>query len=145
VYDEGRIISYTLDFMRRRAEGFASTMEFLIASAAQTLRAEGAEFVSLSGAPLAKVGRSTDPTARSTMAAALDRLLDGLGRTLEPVYGFRSLLAFKAKFQPSYEPMYMTFADHAALPSIGSAIARAYLPDMTFKQGIAMLRTLIER
>jgi hypothetical protein len=29
---------------------------------------------------------------------ALQRLLDVSGRTLEPVYGFRSLLAFKAKF-----------------------------------------------
>ena len=103
------------------------------------------EFLSLSGAPLAKLNRSTDPAERSTMALALDRLLDQLGRTLEPVYGFRSLLAFKAKFQPSYEPMYMTFADHAALPSIGSGIARAYLPHMSIKQRIVMLGNLINR
>ena len=34
------------------------------------------------------------------------RLLDVLGRTLEPVYGFRSLLAFKSKFQPSHRKKY---------------------------------------
>ncbi|MEV6242462.1 hypothetical protein [Lentzea sp. NPDC051838] len=40
--------------------------------------------------------------------------LDLTGQVMEPVYGFRSLFAFKAKFQPSYRPMYMAYLD--ALP-----------------------------
>jgi phosphatidylglycerol lysyltransferase len=34
-------------------------------------------------------------------------VLDLAGHALEPVYGFRSLLAFTAKFQPRYEPLFL--------------------------------------
>lgn len=151
VYRDGRVVGWTLDFMRRRANGFRPAMEFLIASAALSLKEEGAEFVSLSGAPLATIDPGSDPgdadpeeaRERGTLAAVMDTVLDLLGRTLEPVYGFRSLLAFKAKFQPDYVPMYMTFADPAALPSIGNAVGRAYLPEVSFGQGLRLVRTLL--
>ncbi|MFC4604331.1 bifunctional lysylphosphatidylglycerol flippase/synthetase MprF [Rhodococcus kronopolitis] len=157
VYRDGEVVGWTLDFMRRRTEGFRPAMEFLIASAALLLAEEGAEFVSLSGAPLAKVEAADaddiDETGdddeerweRSVFGAVMDRVLDVLGRTLEPVYGFRSLLAFKSKFQPEYVPMYMTFPDPAALPSIGNAIGRAYLPDVSLGQGLRLVRTVIGR
>ena len=149
VYEDGEIVGWTLDFMRRRSEGFRPTMEFLIASAAILLKDEGVRFLSLSGAPLAKIDddRHADstPSEELTFSRLLDRLLDVLGRTLEPVYGFRSLLAFKSKFQPRYEPMHMTFADPAALPSIGNAVGRAYLPDVSIGQGVKLVRTMIER
>ncbi|MET4050171.1 phosphatidylglycerol lysyltransferase [Rhodococcus sp. UYP5] len=148
VYENGEIVGWTLDFMRRRAEGFRPAMEFLIASAALLLEQEGVRFLSLSGAPLAKIddGRGTETsTDASTFSTLLDRLLDVLGRTLEPVYGFRSLLAFKSKFQPRYESMHMTFADPAALPSIGNAVGRAYLPEVSLGQGYRLVRTMIER
>lgn len=159
VYENGEIVGWTLDFMRRRSEGFRPTMEFLIASAAILLQEEGVRFLSLSGAPLAKIddgraakGGSKDGPApdgvskdEMTFSALLDRLLDVLGKTLEPVYGFRSLLAFKSKFQPRYEPMHMTFADPAALPSIGNAVGRAYLPEVSLGQGYRLVRTMIER
>jgi len=74
---------------------------------------------------------------------AMARLLELLGRSIEPVYGFRSLLAFKAKFQPEYVPLYLTYPDPAALPTIGNAIARAYLPTISLTQGAALLRKLI--
>lgn len=152
VYRDGRVVGWTLDFMRRRADGgFRPAMEFLIASAALLLEREGAEFVSLSGAPLATMPQAGEdalavpPDVRPGLADAMDSLLEVLGQTLEPVYGFRSLLAFKSKFQPRYEPMYMCFADPVALPSIGNAIGRAYLPDVSFGQGVRLVRTLIQR
>lgn len=146
VYRDGEIVGWTLDFMRRRTEGFRPAMEFLIASAALSLQEEGYEFLSLSGAPLAKVGDPTEESIEaSTLSAVLERLLDVVGRTLEPVYGFRSLLAFKSKFQPVYEPMYMVFPDPAALPSIGNAIGRAYLPDVSLGQGVRLVRTMMAR
>lgn len=148
VYENGEIVGWTLDFMRRRSEGFRPTMEFLIASAAILLKEEGVRFLSLSGAPLAKVDdeRPENGTPEElTFSRLLDRLLDVLGRTLEPVYGFRSLLAFKSKFQPRYEPMHMTYADPAALPSIGNAVGRAYLPEVSLGQGYRLVRTMIER
>ena len=52
-FRDGVPVGWTLDFMRRRGEGFKGVMEFLIGTAALDLQKEGAEFVSLSGAPLA--------------------------------------------------------------------------------------------
>jgi lysylphosphatidylglycerol synthetase-like protein (DUF2156 family) len=105
-------------------------VEFLIGSAVLAFQADGMRFVSLSGAPLARSASTTEP-------AAVERLLDMLSRELEPVYGFRSLHAFKTKFNPRYEPMYLAYRDEGDLPRIGMALTRAYLPDTN-------LRTLVK-
>lgn len=119
---DGEVGGWTLDVMRRRAGGFRPVMEFLIASTCLAFREEGAKFVSLSGAPLV---RSNDSTPRQMV----DRMLDALGSMMEPYYGFRSLHAFKAKFQPRHEPLYLAYRDEADLPRIGIALGRAYLPN----------------
>jgi lysylphosphatidylglycerol synthetase-like protein (DUF2156 family) len=138
VYRDGQPIGWTLDVMRRRDHSFNGTMEFLIASAALRFQTEGAEFVSLSGSPLAR----RDPDAALT---GTQRLLSVLGNTLEPVYGFQSLLAFKAKFQPHYQPLYLCYADPTALPRIGNAIVKAYLPDITLRQQARIAGRLLNR
>ncbi len=123
VYDGGEQVSgWTLDVMRRRTDGFRPVVEYLIASACLAFQAEGARFLSLSAAPLARSGSPEEETV-------LDRLLDALGAALEPYYGFRSLHTFKMKFKPRYEPLYLVYRDEADLPRIGVALTRAYLPD----------------
>ena len=137
VYASGSPIGWTLDFMRRNTDPgtFRGVMEFLIATAALTFQEEGARFVSLSGAPLARLDRGEQP-------CALQRLLDMIANTVEPVYGFQSLLHFKAKFQPDYQPLYLTYPDPAALGSIAAAIGRAYLPHLTPGQALRLLTKL---
>ena len=136
VYSEGgEVRGWTLDVMRRRTDGFRSVMEFMIASACLQFREQGAAFVSLSGAPLARGDVSQAELDRT------DRLLDRLGGALEPFYGFRSLHAFKAKFQPRFEAVHLAFRDEADLPRIGVALTRAYLPDATPWQLIAATRS----
>jgi lysylphosphatidylglycerol synthetase-like protein (DUF2156 family) len=128
VYSTGaEVRGWTLDVMRRLPDGFRPVTEFLIASACLSFREQGASFVSLSGAPLAHSG---DGTAER---AALERLLDQLGEAMEPLYGFRSLDSFKQKFRPRHEPVYLVFADEAALPRIGLALTSAYLPDASLR------------
>jgi lysylphosphatidylglycerol synthetase-like protein (DUF2156 family) len=122
----GAVRGWTLDVTRRRSGGFRPVSEFLIASACLAFQAQGAEFVSLSGAPLA---RAAGPEARP----AVDRLLDALGAAMEPHYGFRSLHAFKSKFSPRYEPLYLAYRDEADLPRIGMGLTRAYLPDASMR------------
>lgn len=123
----GKVGGWTLDVMRRSAHGFRPVMEFLIASACVQFRAEGARFVSLSGAPLARSGSGAPPRT-------VDRALESLGRVMEPYYGFRSLHAFKAKFQPRHVPLYLAYRDEADLPRIGLALSRAYLPDVRLRE-----------
>lgn len=81
---------WTLDVMRRRQDGFRPVMEFLIGSAALAFKDQHAQFISLSGAPLA---RSDEAAAGD--AASIDRMLESLGAAMEPFYGFRSLHTFK--------------------------------------------------
>jgi phosphatidylglycerol lysyltransferase len=137
VYADGRPVGWTIDFMRRSPDPGTcrGVMEFLIATAAQAFREEGARFVSLSAAPLARLDRSEQPRA-------VQGLLDMIGSAIEPVYGFRSLLRFKAKFQPVYEPLYLIYPDPAALGPIVIAIGRAYLPHLTSRQALRLLAKL---
>ena len=137
VYESGCLVGWTLDFMRRNTEPGTShgVMEFLIATAARTFQEEGARFVSLSGAPLARLDRGQQP-------CTVQRLLDMLANAMEPVYGFQSLLQFKGKFHPVYQPLYLTYPDPAAIGSIAAAIGRAYLPHLTSRQALSLFTKL---
>ncbi|MBB1019818.1 DUF2156 domain-containing protein [Dietzia sp. E1] len=133
---DGGVRGWTLDLMRKRnGPGANNMVEFLIARSALQFKEEGADHVSLSGAPLARSGDDDDEVA------ALDRGLDLLGQALEPYYGFRSLHHFKSKFNPRIEPVYLCFRDEADLPRIGVAIGRAYLPGATTRQLATLARS----
>ncbi|TQJ30405.1 bifunctional lysylphosphatidylglycerol flippase/synthetase MprF [Microbacterium sp. SLBN-146] len=123
---DGEVRGWTLDLMRRREGGFGPVMEFLIGSSAKQFSEEGAEIMSLSGAPLTH----DYPEDGGAIAALSDRMAE----ILEPVYGFRSLHRFKEKFHPRYETMYLLFRDESDLTRIGAGLTRAFLPDATLRQ-----------
>ena len=137
VYGEGRVKGWTLDLMRRRDGGFGPVMEYLIGSSALQFSAEGAEVMSLSGAPLAHEYPAD--------AGAIADLQERMAAMLEPVYGFASLHRFKQKFHPRYETMYLLYRDEADLTRIGAALTRAFLPHATLRQfaaaGVDLVRT----
>ncbi len=141
VYEDGRVVGWTLDFMRRRDDGFPPVMQYMIARAAVWGQENGYEILSLSGAPLAHAELQGEGEAGSS-AAYLDYILEILGKGLEPVYGFRSLLKFKSKFQPRYEPVFLTIPDLATLPQVGLAIGHAYLPNMTARDMVNLVGAL---
>lgn len=134
-WKKGEIVGWTLDFMRRSPDGMNGIMEFLIARCAELFKAQRIDFMSLSAAPLA---RGTDDSAPSTA----ERMLGYIGSRLEPVYGFRSLFAFKRKFQPQLYRLSMAYPDPLALPAIGVALARAYVPSLSVGQSIQFVRGL---
>lgn len=133
-YREGRVVGWTLDVMRRTNAAPNGVMEFLVASAADRMREDGAEKLSLSAAPLAQA-----PGAAPS-GDGVQSLLDLVGGVLEPVYGFRSLLRFKLKFGPDLHPLVLAYPDAVALPAIGVAVVRAYLPDLSLRQTLALAR-----
>ncbi|MFL0388336.1 bifunctional lysylphosphatidylglycerol flippase/synthetase MprF [Curtobacterium sp. 179-B 9B NHS] len=130
----GRVVGWTLDVMRRTGAAPNGVMEFLVASAAQRMREDGVERLSLSAAPLAQSAEG------SPAGEGVQDLLDLVGGVLEPVYGFRSLLRFKAKFGPELHPLVLAYPDPVALPAIGVAVVRAYLPDLSLRQAVALVR-----
>lgn len=142
-YRDGRVVGYTIDFMRRGDNAIPGIMEFIIASAALHMQQLGVEVLSLSGAPLA-TKPVNDEAAQQLDPSPMDRLLELLAHILEPAYGFASLFKFKSKFNPTYETIYMAYPDPLALPAIGTAIGKAYLPDVTPKEYVALARTLIK-
>ncbi|MGN8026774.1 bifunctional lysylphosphatidylglycerol flippase/synthetase MprF [Microbacterium sp. 22242] len=137
VWREGELIGRTLDFMRRADGAMPGVMEFAIASAALHMKDLGLQVMSLSGAPLAQTADGGDDESN-----AIKRLLGWLSRVLEPAYGFASLLRYKGKFNPDYRPMYLFYADNGQLPAIGLAIGRAYLPNASPAEYMALARSL---
>ncbi|WP_091323734.1 bifunctional lysylphosphatidylglycerol flippase/synthetase MprF [Arthrobacter sp. cf158] len=137
VYENSVVVSWTLDFMRRRGDTFPGVMEFLIASAIQHLRGS-VEVISLSGSPLAREKGEIEQQAEG-----LAGILDVVGQALEPVYGFRSLASFKSRFQPEYRTLYMYYQDPLHLPAMGRALSRAYLPGLSVRHSARLLRTLV--
>lgn len=137
VFTDQEITGWTLDFMRRRTDGFKGVMEFLIASAANHFKKE-VPMISLSGSPLANTGGSGTDGEQSV----IEKILGMLGNVLEPMYGFKSLAAFKSRFQPEHRTLYMYYQDPLALPAIGLAITAAYLPGLSARQSAEFLRQM---
>jgi phosphatidylglycerol lysyltransferase len=131
---EGRVVGWTLDVMRRTPAAPNGVMEFLVASAADRMREDGVERLSLSAAPLAQASEG------SSAGEGVQDLLELVGGVLEPVYGFRSLLRFKLKFGPDLHPLVLAYPDPVALPAIGIAVVRAYLPELSLRQAVALAR-----
>ncbi|MDR6437338.1 lysylphosphatidylglycerol synthetase-like protein (DUF2156 family) [Paenarthrobacter nicotinovorans] len=142
VFRNGVISGWTLDFMRRRTTGFKGVMEFLIASAVTHFKEE-VPMISLSGSPLANAGAGAIDGDGDH--SSLDRVLALLGNALEPMYGFKSLAAFKSRFQPEHRTLYMYYQDPLALPSIGIAVGSAYLPGLSTAQSAGLLRQMVAR
>ena len=164
VYEDGRVVCWTLDFMRRRGDAFPGVMEFLIASAVLELQGS-VEVISLSGSPLAKAsppaaaaaapeagkdlragttpGRRARDAGDNTGPEGLAGILDVVGGALEPVYGFRSLATFKSRFKPEYRTLYLYYQDPLQFPAMGRALSRAYLPGLSVRQSARLLRTLV--
>lgn len=132
-YRGGAVHGWTLDFMRRRIDGPNGVMEYVIAGAAERARDDGMSYLSLSAAPLARTTTADAPDS------AVEAVLSMLASSLEEMYGFRSLLAFKRKFQPELRPLLLAYPDPVSLPAIGLALLRAYLPGLTVRDALALL------
>ncbi len=167
VYEDGRLVSWTLDFMRRRGDAFPGVMEFLIASAVLELkgtrRGHFAFRLAAGQGPRSRGGRARrlpgnaegggqtgggetvgrEAGGNDAGPEGLAGILDVVGRALEPVYGFRSLATFKSRFKPDYRTLYLYYQDPLQLPAMGRALSRAYLPGLSVRQSARLLRTLV--
>lgn len=140
-YRDGKVIGWTLDFMRHRTDSVNGIMEFLIARMAERLRDEGdVEFMSLSAAPLAGMGDDPD---RAEESAVLRHALQMVADIMEPAYGFHSLFRFKLKFHPEEAKVYICYPDAAKLPQISLAVAQAYVPSLTPAEAMRFVKTIM--
>ncbi|MDU0479734.1 DUF2156 domain-containing protein [Staphylococcus chromogenes] len=130
-YVNGQVEGVVLDFMRRDTEGFRPVVEFLIAETLLRAHVDGLKWISLSGAPLAITG-----------TGVLGSVLEKVGSALEPLYGFRSLAAFKHKFQPEQQEWLLAYRDELSLPAIGMAVSKCYVPRLDVGQAVHVVKHL---
>jgi lysylphosphatidylglycerol synthetase-like protein (DUF2156 family) len=70
----------------------------------------------------------------------LDRALGWAFERGGAVYEAKGLFAFKRKFDPRWEPMFLLYPTGTDLPRIAAAVGRAFLPP-----GLAALRGWLPR
>lgn len=129
---------WVIDLMRRRSDAFGGVMEFLIASSLLAFKDQGAAVASLSAAPLADVERDGDESV-------IAHVLEVMYQRFDRLYHFQSLFAFKRKFQPQWQGVYLVYASQADLPRIALAVLRAHLPDLGPGRLAQMLDTAVAR
>jgi len=72
---------------------------------------------------MATLDREEDPSR-------LQKVVGRVYERFDAYYSFKSLFAFKDKFQPRWERVYLAYTDPLRLPAISLALLRAYLPDL---------------
>ncbi|MGH2993009.1 MAG: phosphatidylglycerol lysyltransferase domain-containing protein, partial [Solirubrobacterales bacterium] len=108
---------YSLDLMRRCPDAVNGTTEFLIASSALALGAQGFHRLSMNFAVwgrLFDVSRGLGPGERVEKAIA---------KALNPFFQIQSLRDFNRKFSPEWLPRSIVIEDPAALPRVGALYA----------------------
>ncbi|MBA2287394.1 MAG: DUF2156 domain-containing protein [Ktedonobacteraceae bacterium] len=122
---------WALDIMRRGEKTPPGTMELLISSSIEWAKAHGYTRMSLGLAPLAGVGAETLTTTcsaavceqRARSSSFLEQSAAFLHQRGIMLDTYRSLYAFKAKFQPAWESRYLIVSEGQALPRILLALA----------------------
>jgi phosphatidylglycerol lysyltransferase len=125
---------WALDAMRRGEETPPGAMELLIAFAIEWAQAHGYTRMSLGLAPLAgldgEMSATTcdaiEPGLHAPSSSLLERCAASLHRRGIVLGAYRSLYAFKAKFQPTWEARYLIVSEGQALPRILLALARVH-------------------
>ena len=108
-----------LDLMRRGSTAPPGVMELLISKGLAGLEERGYTTASLGGVPLAS---TTEREGR--LQQVMEWMYDNAGS----VYEAKGLFAFKRKFAPRWEPMFLLYPSGADLARVAAAIGRAFLP-----------------
>lgn len=106
-YKAGR--GMVLDLMLRSSEAFNGLMEGAIAYGIEVFGKMGKEEVSLSLAPLVNVS------------------YEAVFKRFNSLYRYRTLLAFKKKFNPVWQPAYLAFEKGTVLPRVGLSLLQVSL------------------
>src|SRR5581483_6960522 len=108
-----------LDLMRRAEDCPPGTMELLVTRSLEDLRQRGYRSASLGGVPIAST------TGR---AGPIERALGWVYEHGGTIYEAKGLFAFKRKFDPRWEPIFLLFPSGGDLPRIATAVGRAFVP-----------------
>ncbi|MGC4071680.1 MAG: phosphatidylglycerol lysyltransferase domain-containing protein [Nibricoccus sp.] len=115
-----------LDLMRSRTDSMPGMMDFVIVESLKHFQSQGLVEASLASAPLA----NADPDApASTHARAVRFLYERLNK----IYGYKSLFAFKGKYQPRWRGTYLAYRSKRHLLLIAYATVAVHVRDGLLK------------
>jgi phosphatidylglycerol lysyltransferase len=122
---------WNLDFMRRRLDAPSGIMEYLITSSLLKFQEEGFEMASLGMAPLANIsdGENDFPLLAKAISLVYEKM--------SSIYAYKSLQAFKAKFEPDWEDRYLVYSSNLAVPQVLYAVVKAHVQDVSLLSMVA--------
>jgi lysylphosphatidylglycerol synthetase-like protein (DUF2156 family) len=112
---------WSLDMMRRDPEVPNGMTEFMVIQAANLLKGEGSDFMSLNFASLSSTEIAPEPRILTTVRKFLFE-------NLSSVYQLKSLYQFNEKFNPEWSSRYLVYGDLRRTPSIIMAVVQAEDP-----------------
>ncbi len=113
---------WALDLMRKRPSLCPGAMEFLLATAMQTFKEEGAAVASLGLSALSDV----TPKEADNAPELLNRVRALAFEHFNRLYNLKGLHQFKEKFQPHWEARYLIYPSLPQLPRVLLALIRAH-------------------
>ncbi|WP_175414947.1 bifunctional lysylphosphatidylglycerol flippase/synthetase MprF [Nibricoccus aquaticus] len=108
-----------LDLMRSRHDAMPGIMDFVIVESLKHFQSRGLEEASLASAPLA----NADPEAGD----AHTRVVRFLYEKLNKIYGYKSLFAFKGKYQPAWRSTFLAYRNKRHLGFIAYATVAVHV------------------
>lgn len=126
---EGRVVAFanlipdgvpgeaTIDLMRHRVDAPNGAMDVLFVRLFEQSQELGYRHFALGMAPFAAIGTESG-------SPGLERGLNLLAEHLDHFFSYRGLRAYKAKFDPEWEPRYLVYQSEIALPIVTLALAR---------------------
>lgn len=109
-----------IDLMRHRHRIQNGTMEFLFLNMFEWARGNGYAAFNLGLSALSGIDQHSSD-------AAVEQALRYLYQSLSRFYNYKGLHAFKAKFNPRWEPRFLAYPGALSLPAVGLAFVQAHV------------------
>jgi len=125
---------WSLDYMERSEDAPNGVNDFLIVKTALYLKENNYKKISLGLAPLANF-----QTDSSDEIWFLEKGMEMIYENFNTVYKFKTLHAFKKKFDPVWENCYLIFPGAASFPQVCLALISAQMPNLSLREIARMI------
>jgi phosphatidylglycerol lysyltransferase len=129
IVPEYQLKEVTIDLMRHRRDSENGLMDFLFVSLFLWAKEAGYETFNLGLSALAGIGEQKDERV-------LEWALNYIYEHQKRFYNFKGVHAFKAKYQPIWEPRYLIYSNAVLFPEIALALAQAEMGKENYFRGI---------
>mgnify|MGYP000435337433 CR=1 FL=1 len=139
-YENGKVVGWTLDFMRHRTDSVNGIMEFLTPHGRTAARRRRSAIHEPVRGATCRHERRRPRTGGERRARP--RAADG-GRHHGTGLRIPLPVPLQTQFHPDEAKVYICYPDPAKLPQISLAVAQAYVPSLTPAEAMRFVRTIV--